>query len=225
VFSIGVEGKATTMVMEALGEGMFPVTLVNNPQIEVIANDGQGSPTSVIIDAIPAWGGVGATSDAVNLLLINRDDENAHMVAIDIPSLWQADHVVFESLYGTMIDETVMTTYDDSPFTGSTYSVLLPSFSVNKIQIHLGNPLGLNALDGRYTETYIYPNPSSDFISFSSKQQPLSISIFNSLGQKVAHQPTIVTNKIAINELEKGIYFIRFIYSNSKESTSKFVKQ
>lgn len=39
VFSVGVEGKATTMVMEALGEGMFPVTLLNNPQIDVLTND------------------------------------------------------------------------------------------------------------------------------------------------------------------------------------------
>lgn len=225
VFSVGVEGKATTMVMEALGEGMFPVTLSNNPQINVLTNDGQGGTISVNVDAIPAWGGVGANSEYVNLILINRDDENSHSVDIDIPAIWQADSVIFESLYGTMIDDTVFTTYDNSPFTGSTYSAALPAFSVNTVRIHLTNPLGLDEYNDKFTDAYIYPNPSSDFIYFTSKQMPISVEIFNNLGQKVNYQTSIGLNKMEINNLEVGMYFIRVIYSDKKDATYKLIKK
>ncbi len=79
----------------------------------------------------------------------------------------------------------VFTTYDNSPFTGSTYSAALPAFSVNTVRIHLTNPLGLDEYNDKFTDAYIYPNPSSDFIYFTSKQMPISVEIFNNLGQKV----------------------------------------
>lgn len=225
VFSVGVEGKATTMVMEAIGEGMFPVTLSNNPQIDVLTNDGQGDSTSVTVNAIPAWGGIGANSEYVNLLLINRDDENSHVVDIDIPAIWQSDSVIFESLYGEMVNEIVYTSYDDSPFTGSTYSAVLPAFSVNTVRIHITNPLGLDGYSDNLKDAFIYPNPSSDFIYFTSKQMPISVEIFNNLGQKVNYQTSIDFNKIEIKELKQGVYFIRAIYSDKKVATYKLIKQ
>ena len=224
-FSVGVEGIATTMVMEAIGEGMFPVTLSNNPQIDVMTTDGQGEPISVTVDAIPAWGGVGANSEYLNVLLINRDDENSHVVDIDIPAIWQADGVIFESLYGTMVNEIVYTSYDDSPFTGSTYSAVLPAFSVNTVRIHLTNPLGLDEYSDNFKDAFMYPNPSSDFVYFTSEKMPISVEIFNNLGQKVNYQTSIDFKKIEINNLKKGIYFIRAIYSDKKDATYKLIKQ
>ena len=225
VFSVGVEGKATTMVMEALGEGMFPVTLSNNPQINVLTNDGQGGATSVTVDAIPAWGGVGANNEYVNVLLINRDDENSHVVDIDIPAIWQADSVIFESLYGEIVNEIVYTSYDDSPFTGSTYSAVLPAFSVNTVRIHITNSLGLDGYSDNLKDAFIYPNPSSDFVYFTSKQMPISVEIFNNLGQKVNYQTSIYLNKMEINNLEVGMYFIRVIYADKKYATYKLIKK
>ena len=224
VFSVGVEGVATTMVMEAIGEGMFPITLSNNPQIDVMTTN-EGVPIPIIIDAIPAWGGVGANNDYVNVLLINRDDENSHVVDIDIPTIWQADSVIFESLYGEMVNEIVSTSYDDSPFTGSTYSAVLPAFSVNTVRIHITNPLGLDGYSDNLKDAFIYPNPSSDFIYFTSKQMPISVEIFNNLGQKVNYQTSIDFNKIEIKELKQGVYFIRAIYSDKKVATYKLIKQ
>ncbi|MFT4661969.1 MAG: hypothetical protein ACI8XB_002253 [Patiriisocius sp.] len=225
VFSVGVEGIATTMVMEALGEGMFPVTLSNNPQIDVLTNDGQGGPITVTVDAIPAWGGVGTDCDYVNLLLINRDDENSHVVEIDIPASWQADSVIFESLYGTMIDDTVFTSYDNVLLTGSTYSAVLPAFSVNTLRVHRTDPLSLSDAPVDFSDTYIYPNPSSDFIHFASAQLPISVEIFNNLGQKVNYQTSIDLNKMEINNLEVGLYFIRVLYSDKKDVTYKLIKK
>lgn len=224
VFSVGVEGVATTMVMEAIGEGMFPITLSNNPQIDVITTD-EGEPLPVTVDAIPAWGGVGANNEYINVLLINRDDENSHVVDIDIPAIWQADSVIFESLYGEMVNEIVSTSYDDSPFTGSTYSAVLPAFSVNTVRIHITNPLGLDEYSDNFKDAFIYPNPSSEFIYFTSKQRPISVEILNNLGQKVKYQTSIDFNKIEIKELKKGVYFIRAIYSDKKVATYKLIKQ
>jgi hypothetical protein len=224
VFSVGVEGVATTMVMEAIGEGMFPITLSNNPQIDVMTTN-EGAPLPITIDAIPAWGGVGANNDYVNVLLINRDDENSHVVDIDIPAIWQADSVIFESLYGEMVNEIVSTSYDDSPFTGSTYSAVLPAFSVNTVRIHITNSLGIDGYGDNLKDAYIYPNPSSDFVYFTSKERPISVEILNNLGQKVSYQTSIDLNKIEISKLKKGVYFIRAIYSDKNVATYKLIKQ
>ncbi len=225
MFSVGVEGKATTMVMESLGEGVFPVSLLNNPQISVLTNDGQGGSTLISVDAISTWGGVGKNSEYINLLLINRDDENSHTVDIDIPAIWQADSIIFKSLYGTMINDTVFDSYDDSPFTGSTYSALLPKFSVNTVRIHLSSSLGLDEQDNGFTEASIYPNPSSDFIYFPSKQTPISISIYNNLGQKIIDKTFVDINKVDVSQLKKGIYFVQAIYSEKNHAAYKLVKQ
>jgi len=224
MFSVGVEGKATTMVMESIGEGIFPVSLLNNPQIVVLTVNNQQLDT-VTIDAIQKWGGVGKNSEYINLLLINRDDENSHTIDIDIPAIWQADSIIFESLYGTMMDEAVFSSYDDSPFTGSTYSALLPAFSMNTVRIHLTSSLGLDEQDNGFTEASIYPNPSSDFIYFPSKQMPISIGIYNNLGQKIIDKTSVEINKVDVSQLKKGIYFVRAIYSEKNSATYKLVKQ
>jgi hypothetical protein len=224
VFSVGVEGMATTMVMEAIGEGMFPITLSNNPQIDAMTTN-DGVPIPITIDAIPAWGGVGANNDYVNVLLINRDDENSHIVDIDIPAVWQADSIIFESLYGEMVNEVVSTSYDDSPFTGSTYSAVLPAFSVNTVRIHITNSLGVDGYGDNLKDASIYPNPSSDFVYFTSKERPISVEILNNLGQKIKYQTSIDVNKIEIKELKLGVYFIRAIYSDKKSVTYKLIKQ
>jgi hypothetical protein len=225
IFSVGIEGKATTMVMESLAEGMFPVSPLNNPQIDVLTNDGQGGSTLISIDAISTWGGAGKNSEYINLLLINRDDENSHIVDIDIPAIWQADSVIFESLYGTMIDETILTNYSNSAFTGATYSAILPAYSANTVRVHLTNTLGLDKQDNRSTGGYIYPNPSSDFIYFPSKQMPISIGIYNNLGQKIIDKTSVEINKVDVSQLKKGIYFVRAIYSEKNSATYKLVKQ
>jgi len=224
MFSVGVQGKATTMTMESLGEGIFPVSLLNNPQIDVLTVNNQQLDT-VAIDAIQVWGGIGKNSEYINLLLINRDDENSHTVDIDIPAIWQADSTIFKSLFGTMINDTVMNSYDNSPFTGSTYSALLPEFSVNTVSIHITNSLGLDEQDNGFSKASIYPNPSSDFIYLPSKQMPFSLGIYNNLGQKIIDKTSVDMNKVDISQLKNGIYFVRTIYSMHNQATYKLIKQ
>jgi len=103
-FSVSTEGQAATMVMEAVGQGMFPVTISNNPQIDLIIDN-----QTISVDAVSIWGGIGANEEYINLLLINRDDENAHSIDIQIPTTWQADSIIFQSLFGTMVNDTILT--------------------------------------------------------------------------------------------------------------------
>lgn len=225
VFSTSTEGKATTMVMEALGEGMFPVTVSGNPQLDVLTGDGQGGAQAVTIDAIPAWGGVGVDEEYVSLLLINRDDENSHTVDINIPSSWQADSIIFESLYGTMVNEIVFSNYDNSPFTGITYSAVLPAFSVNSIRVHITSSLSVSDNKFNLSDGFVFPNPSNSFIQLSSEMALNSIEVFNSFGQNVTKKTSIVSNRIDIHELNKGIYFVRALYVDNKRQTYKFVRE
>jgi hypothetical protein len=210
--------------MESLGEGIFPVSLLNNPQIDVLTVNNQQLDT-VAIDAIQVWGGIGKNSEYINLLLINRDDENSHTVDIDIPAIWQADSTIFKSLFGTMINDTVMNSNDNSPFTGSTYSALLPEFSVNTVSIHITNSLGLDEQENGFSKASIYPNPSSDFIYLPSKQMPFSLGIYNNLGQKIIDKTSVDINKVDISQLKNGIYFVRTIYSMHNQATYKLIKQ
>jgi alpha-L-arabinofuranosidase len=224
MFSVGVEGKATTMVMDVLSQGMFSVFPSNNPQIDVLTINNQQLDT-VTIDAIQIWGGTGVNQDYINLLLINRDDENAHSVDIQIPATWQADSVIFQSLYGTMTNDTVFSSYTEENILSNTHSVQIPAFSVNTIKIHVTNSLGLDEQDNGFTEASIYPNPSSDFVCLKSKKMPLSVIIFNNIGQKVASQTIINSKKIDIKQLKKGIYFIQVIYPDKMYATYKLIKK
>ena len=224
MFSVGVEGKATTMVMDVLSQGMFSVFPSNNPQIDVLTINNQQLDT-VTIDAIQIWGGTGVNQDYINLLLINRDDENAHSVDIQIPATWQADSVIFQSLYGTMTNDTVFSSYTEENILSNTHSVQIPAFSVNTIKIHVTNSLGLDEQDNGFTEASIYPNPSSDFVCLKSKKMPLSVTIFNNIGQKVASQTIINSKKIDIKQLKKGIYFIQVIYPDKMYATYKLIKK
>ena len=224
MFSVGVEGKATPMVMDVLSQGMFSVFPSNNPQIDVLTINNQQLDT-VTIDAIQIWGGTGVNQDYINLLLINRDDENAHSVDIQIPATWQADSVIFQSLYGTMTNDSVFSSYTEENILSNTHSVQIPAFSVNTIKIHVTNSLGLDEQDNGFTEASIYPNPSSDFVCLKSKKMPLSVIIFNSIGQKVASQTIINSKKIDIKQLKKGIYFIQVIYPDKMYATYKLIKK
>ncbi len=51
------------------------VGVTGNPQLQVLTNNGQQLDT-VTIDAVAAWGGIGANQEYINLLLIPRDNRN-----------------------------------------------------------------------------------------------------------------------------------------------------
>ncbi len=226
-FSVGTEGIATTMVMEAVGQGMFPITVTENPQIDVLTNSGQQIIT-ITVDAIAAWGGVGADQEYINLLLLNRDDENPITLEIGIPAAWQADSVHLQSLYGTMVNDTVFTTSVQEPLAGTSHSITLPAFSVNTLSIHWTDLLTGVHQNTSKEEIFVYPNPSNGdvHIVFKSKKSNGLISIFNSIGKLVAEYQL---NQAQFYELElpdsNGLYLIHVTSTDGTFLTSKIIKQ
>jgi len=77
----------------------------------------------------------------------------------------------------------------------------------------LGIPVGLIDLDDE-THLEIYPNPSSGYFSLRTKQLPMNIQIFNSLGQVVRNLIIISEEDFNLNLTNSGIYFIRTTTQN-----------
>jgi len=75
----------------------------------------------------------------------------------------------------------------------------------------------------------IYPNPAKDFITISIKDNGAKnvLEVYNIIGVKMMELPVITDgsmNKINVNILENGIYFIKYQDKNSNISTRKFCK-
>lgn len=62
-------------------------------------------------------------------------------------------------------------------------------------------------------EVHIFPNPTHGVLNFRTSETPKEIIIYNSLGQTLQHiQPQ--TNTIHLENYQKGLYFIRFVYDS-----------
>ncbi len=71
---------------------------------------------------------------------------------------------------------------------------------------------------------FLYPNPAFNIISFySSKNIITTYEIYSVSGNLIEQNFDIKNNAIIINNLEKGMYFVKF-YSEGHISTSKFIK-
>ena len=71
------------------------------------------------------------------------------------------------------------------------------------------------------SEFSIYPNPTKDFLSINSNQNPVNIAIYNVLGKKILSASTY--NKIDVKSLPNGVYVIR-IKDGLQEVRKKFIK-
>ena len=68
-----------------------------------------------------------------------------------------------------------------------------------------GNSVGVNTKDVVYK---VYPNPTSDFISFNSSANIEEISIYDNIGNLVKrYNPSVFTYTVDMKELPKGVYF------------------
>ncbi len=74
----------------------------------------------------------------------------------------------------------------------------------------------------------IYPNPTSNFITISTKENTISaIEIYNILGKEILKANTTNSNqlKIDLSDLSSGIYLIKIIDSSGKSTLKKVVKR
>lgn len=70
----------------------------------------------------------------------------------------------------------------------------------------------------------VFPNPATDDLTIQS-QQLISSVVVSDLNGKIVKEIRIEnTNKIQINELEKGIYFVDILLADSSTKRAKFIK-
>ncbi|MEP5338126.1 MAG: T9SS type A sorting domain-containing protein [Algibacter sp.] len=82
-------------------------------------------------------------------------------------------------------------------------------------------PLGLNDVSSKVNKLKVFPNPSTDFIQVSGLISTEEYSIIDVLGAKVGSGTVSANTGIAVNNLVKGIYFLKLDRGN----TFKFVKK
>lgn len=78
----------------------------------------------------------------------------------------------------------------------------------------------LSTSDFSFNDKVVYPNPSSSFIHIKGLTEISNYNIFNNLGAEVMNGTLLNTNKIDIQNLNNGIYFLK----TDNGYTFKFIK-
>lgn len=100
-----------------------------------------------------------------------------------------------------------------------------PATGFNNLQqtVTLEDILGVADVSDK-NQFYVYPNPSSNFITIhTNNYESEGVQFYNSLGQLVKETAVIKNEKIDVSGLNTGIYFIRL--KNNPSATLKFIKQ
>ncbi len=210
-----VEGKATRLVMESIGEKIFPLEVINMPQIQISVNG-----NLISIDAIEKWGGVSADGGSVNLLLINRDDQQDYDIDLLIPSSYMANSIEVDKLYGTMIDENISTSHQEDVLSSNTYQVNLPSFSVTSVKISIQGTLNIDKNDEFVNRFNVFPNPANSLVYIQSNEEKYSLSIFDVSGRLIMNSREKLSTSIDVSGFLEGIYFFH-IQTNAGYKTYK----
>jgi hypothetical protein len=71
----------------------------------------------------------------------------------------------------------------------------------------------------------LYPNPTSDILSFELKRRALKISIVDLKGRILVESNDVSKNRIDIGYLENGVYFTVFQFIDGRKELVKFYKQ
>lgn len=93
--------------------------------------------------------------------------------------------------------------------------------------VSVSDPTGVEEMLGEENTTTIFPNPSNGIFSIQHQStKPLTIQIFNLLGEKIYTTTNAIktTSNIDMSQSPKGIYFVE-IYDGEKSRTEKIVIQ
>lgn len=67
----------------------------------------------------------------------------------------------------------------------------------------------------------IYPNPTTDYLTFEGFNTDINVSVFDLLGKQVLTQNMVTGETLNVSDLANGVYTIRI----NNEVTSKFIKE
>lgn len=93
--------------------------------------------------------------------------------------------------------------------------------------VSVSSPTGVEEMLGEENTATIFPNPSNGIFSIQHQStKPLTIQIFNLLGEKIYSTTNTIktTSDIDMSHAPKGVYFVE-IYDGEKSRTQKIVVQ
>ena len=191
------------------------------PQIQIMGNQ-QGD--LITIDAIEKWGGVSIDGSSVNILFINRDDQQNYNVNLQIPSSYLANSVSVDKLFGTMVDENISTSHIEEVLLSNNYTVNLPAFSVVSVKLAIQGTLGIDDNEEFNIGFNVFPNPVNSILYVQSKKEEYLLTIYDVSGRTIQSSKEHFSTSIDMSKFTEGLYFIN-IKTNDGAKTFKVIKK
>ena len=73
-------------------------------------------------------------------------------------------------------------------------------------------------------DSYVYPNPAKNIISWEFDASITEVILINTLGQVIASN-NLETKYMNVRHLNQGVYFVKFLSKNEILKTSKIIIQ
>jgi hypothetical protein len=68
----------------------------------------------------------------------------------------------------------------------------------------------------------VFPNPAKNLITIEANQSITQIKVYNLQGQEIK---TSFENKVHMEEIPNGIYFLKIVFENNTYTTKKITKE
>jgi Secretion system C-terminal sorting domain/Beta-propeller repeat len=127
-------------------------------------------------------------------------------------SLCSGDSILLEGAY-----QFSTGVYSDTLITTNGCDSIISTNLTVSICLGLNNNLHSQILE-------IYPNPVFNYLTIKTNIKILEIELFDVYGRKIDFQTKVNYNRLNLEGLDKGIYFLK-VYSEEAVKTQKFIKQ
>lgn len=221
-FSVSPEGIAVQMLMQAIAEGYFDVKVQQMPTLTILWEGGN----SKEIDALSVYGGVSAGRDRIQLLIINRDDRNAHQLEWPIPDSWVCDSLLIETFTGSMSDSQTSHMIQRQAFSDTLLSLSIPRYSLLRLELKLAFPVGgIRDETAEQMSLQLYPNPAGDRLTLVSGEELERVELYDLSGHLLLQSAAQGRHfELPLNDRPGGMYLLR-IRTEKGTATRTFIRQ
>jgi pectate lyase len=80
--------------------------------------------------------------------------------------------------------------------------------------IKTANPLGVDGVDGYFSQASLYPNPSTNTFQVGGIQGTATVSVLDMSGQLILSQDVLANEPISIDALNSGVYMVKIATAN-----------
>ncbi len=221
-FGLSPEGRAVQMLMQVIAEGWFKVKVQQMPSLSILWDNGNQKN----IDALSIYGGLSRDGQKVRLLLINRDDEEAHDLIWPIPRAWVCDSLLIETFTGSMSDSQTSHMIQRQAFSDTLLSLSIPRYSLLRLELKLAFPVGgIRHEAEEQFSLQLYPNPAADRLSLVAGEELKMVELYDLSGHLL--QRSAARGKrfeLSLNDRPRGMYLLR-IHMGKGTATRTFIRQ